>query len=538
MKSTTIQNPKLLLAAVLVILFTTITGFYLYKGILKSADEIVEDNKNFTRTAVAKLVLESRENLSPVWEDHLRGNDKITKASERVADSLLSGHVQSVLSNFYRVEGGFYFYELDEFIGYSFPTIAEPKPAFGPPPRSYNIIREQVRATVDQDSLLTKLHQFDPAIFPLSTQPIYRDGEIIGAAWARIHLERKLATSQSIQSGTFFLTIGAVLFGLAITVIIVWSLRTRIMSIKEGLNTMKHDPAHRLAEHGGPLGFISHSINELTDIQQKEQKKRKKLERELFQKEKMATLGNLIAGTAHEINTPISIIKTRIQIWERKLQQAQGNGSKKPLISDDSLRIVHDEIERVSDLIKRLLYFSKPVRKEKKPVDLHELLSEIVLWLPDAYPGYSLSFQTRWSEPAPIVLADRDSIEQVFVNVLKNAVEVSDKTTTVVIKTEFASEGDLVKVRIRDFGSGISNDIKTQVFDPFFTTKHSGSGLGLSISNEIIKAHHGTIYFQEPSEIDTPLKSENGYTTDRQTVSADVQSKAGTVCVITLPVIS
>src|SRR5690625_5574702 len=154
---------------------------------------------NFTRTASAKLLLDGEQNIEPIWETYLAGRDRITKADERMADSLLSASVQSVLNNFHLVEGGYYFYTLDAFIGYGFPTINDPKPAFGPPPRSYNIIREQVRKSVEEEEILTNLHRFDPAIFPLTTQPVYLDNEIIGAVWTRIHLERKLNAVNSID---------------------------------------------------------------------------------------------------------------------------------------------------------------------------------------------------------------------------------------------------------------------------------------------------------------------------------------------------
>src|SRR5690625_7425643 len=92
----------------------------------------------------------------------------------------------------------------------------------------------------------------------------------------------------------------------------------------------------------------------MTGTQQIEQLKRKKLERDLFQSEKMAALGNLLAGTAHEINTPISIIKTRVQIWERAIQKHQKEMGGKRIISNESLQIVYKEINRVLSLIKRL----------------------------------------------------------------------------------------------------------------------------------------------------------------------------------------
>lgn len=525
------SKQKLLLGLAFVLLFVTVISFYLYRGVLKSADEIIEDNEHLTQIAIEKLVNKSKKHITPVWNQYLEGRNKITKHDERLADSLLSIDVKKILSNFDRFEGGFYFYKLDEFIGYSFPTISEPKPAFGPPPRSYNIIRKQARATIESDTLITKLHKFDPAIFPLSTRPIYAKGKLIGAAWTRIHIERKLSTSQNIQSGTFFLTLGGILLGLFFTIAIVWTLRKRMKEIKEGLKKMKHDPSHRLKEYRGVLGAISRSINEMTDAQKREQNKRKKLERELYQKEKMATLGNLIAGTAHEINTPISIIKTRIQLWERKLRKANLDDTDASIITDKSLQIVHNEIDRVSKLIKRLLLFSKPIGKEKKPVDIHAILEEKLTWLAEAFPSHIISHETHFDPNLPPISADKESIEQVIINILKNSVEASSEDCQIVVETKFLETEGRAEIRIRDFGTGMPEAIKSKIFDPFFTTKHNGSGLGLSICNEIIKAHYGSIHFEKPQKIESLIES-----WDQSTNLDTIKPSVGTVCIIKLPI--
>lgn len=522
---------KLLLLPAFVIIFITGVSFYLYSGILKSAEEIIEDNKVISRNAVEKLVLEGTDHVTPIWEKYLKGKNKITKQDERLADSLISLDVEEVLSNLHRLEGGFYFYNLDAFIGYSFPTIANPKPAFGPPPRSYNIIRNQARSTIQSKLKITKLHEFDPAIFPLSTQPIYADGKLIGAAWARIHIERKLSASQHVQSGTFFLMLVGILLGLAITIIVVWTFRKNIKEIKTGLKKMKYNPYYRIKEYGGVLGVISRLINEMIDTQQEEQKKREKLEKTLFQKEKMATLGNLIAGTAHEINTPIAIIKTRIQIWERKLRKANSKNNSSSLMPDKSLKIIHTEIDRVSKLIKRLLLFSKPIGKEKMAVNIHTLLKEKMDWLVEAFPGHIITSITRFDPAMPPVAVDQESIEQVFINVLKNAVQASEEECEITVETKFLPNENLAQISVRDFGSGMPEDIKPKIFDPFFTTKNNGSGLGLSICNEIIKSHHGSIYFTKPLENNLILE-----TWDQSTNIDTIRPNSGTICIIRLPV--
>src|SRR5690625_4548901 len=155
------DDPTFVLLFAIIIPFTLITVYYLYNKEVQSSEEIIRDNMNFTRTASAKLLLDGEQNIEPIWDTYLAGRDRITKADERMADSLLSASVQSVLNNFHLVEGGYYFYTLDAFIGYGFPTINDPKPAFGPPPRSYNIIRQQVRKSVDGEEVLTHLHRLD-----------------------------------------------------------------------------------------------------------------------------------------------------------------------------------------------------------------------------------------------------------------------------------------------------------------------------------------------------------------------------------------
>lgn len=522
------KSPKFILAGALMILFMIILSIYLYQGVLKSAEEIIEDNKNITQTAVKKLTEQTVNNIEPVWKNHLANRNKITKQEERSVDSLLSISVEQVLTNFHRMEGGYYFAGLDEFLGYSFPTISDPKPAFGPPPRSYNIIREQALQTIQKDTLLSELHQFDPAIFPLSTQPIYIDGEIVAVAWARTHIERKLSTSQTIQSATFFLTVGAILVGLFITVITVWTLRFRMKEIKEGLSEMKYNPDRRLKEYTGAFGVISRSINEMMDTQLKEQDKAKKLQSELHQKDKMASLGNLIAGTAHEINTPISIIKTRIQMWERALKKTQNLNGSSTIVTEESLNIVHNEVKRVSSLIKKLLFFSKPLKNEKTYVNIHDLLMLNIKRVEQAYPGYNFQIQTEFDNKIPEIFADEEAIDHVIINILKNSVEASPESCKLFIKTKLDESEHNIVIKVRDFGIGISDDIKARVFEPFFSKKENGTGLGLSICNEIIIAHNGKIEFSTPEKIHGPISvwEQNGTKT----------SSTGTVTTISLPI--
>jgi two-component system sensor histidine kinase AtoS len=292
---------------------------------------------------------------------------------------------------------------------------------------------------------------------------------------------------------------------------------------------MKYDSSYRLKEYRGVLGVISRAINKMADSWQKEQAERKKLEKELFQKKKMATLGNLIAGTAHEINTPISIIKTRIQICERKSKKANVNDEVS--ISNKSLKIINNEIDRVSNLIKHLLIFSKPIGKEKKPVDIHGLLRNKMDLIIEAFPSHIISYKINFDSDLPPIAADKDLIGQVIMNLLKNSVEASEENCQIIIKTGFLKQDEMAQICIRDFGAGMPEGIKPQIFEPFFTTKNSGTGLGLSICNEIIKSHQGSIHFEKPLEVESFLE-----TWDESTIIDSNESSVGTICIIRLPI--
>lgn len=543
---------------IFIALFIVLSGavlIYQYWSTRQSEEEIINSYKANTESAVNQLVVEAEREMMDVWERYIKGKDAITRAQERYADSLLSDKVEQVLLTFDRVEGGIYFFELDKFVGYSFPTIEEPKPAFGPPPRSYDIIRNQVRKTIKSDELITELHRFDPAIFPLSTKPIFEDGEIIGAAWARRHIERELEASQSFTGQTFFMTVGLILLGLFIALIVVTFLKNRLNDIKESLDLMKTDPSYRLPVRRGVFGFISRSINEMMDDRQLEENKRKQLQQELYQKEKMATLGNLVAGAAHEINTPISIIKSRVQIWERKFYRLPEQQKANSVITPESLQIVQNEVSRVSQLIKRLLLMTKPVGKLYKPVYINSMLEDKLNWLQQSYPSRNISVNTNFDTNLPEIEIDPNAIDQVLINILKNAVEASEQDCRLDISTH--SDTGYITIEICDYGKGIPSAVETQVFDPFFTTKDEGTGLGLSISYEIIKAHGGSLElrsfgtsdhdsdngmskydligsvdaYQQKSSTNSYSEPESGDDTE-----TTVTRSSGTLCIIRLPI--
>jgi len=438
----------------------------------------------------------------------LQHGDTINLASSRFIEDELTEVVRSEVSDKEGLEGGFYILGLDEFIGYAYPTSEDPVPVYGPPPRSYNIIRDQVLASIGQNRALSNLHAFDPAVFPLATYPFEVNGRTAGAVWVRIHIERDLPVARLRK----VLYVATVIFGVGFLVMALFTLflRGSIRSIRTELISTRTHPGYRLKPRGGLFGFISRRINEMLDIIEDEYLQRMELEKLLYQKEKLASLGKLIAAVAHEVGTPLSVIKTRLQMWEMAMERLNGQ---EQVVDPEAMNMVLREINRVSDLMKRLLVFSRPIYEHLRPASVNEIIKEVLGMMELEMPGKQIGVIRRLGDGPYLVNSDPNSLKQVFINVITNAMESLGDRGEIVVETSCDIDEGYMAVRISDDGAGIDEKILEQIFDPFFTTKETGTGLGLAISREIIVSHGGEIKFlgNEPR---------------------------GTICFITLPLIT
>ena len=467
-------------------------ALYLNWSTEQSRSEVVETHKQMTRRGLQQLKLALAPTLDSLVQSGFFSKRELTRSEEKHVDTVLARIAGQVLKAFRGMEGGCYVAQFDQFMGYSFPTSPEPKPAYGPPPRSYHIIRSQVLLSIAQKSPIVELHTFDPATFPLVTEPLVVRGQVLGGVWARIHIERLMPTVSlvSVLLGTAFI----LLLGLVGALVAVWRFRTLVEKLRLGLQTLHNDSAFRFSDTSGVFGYIEHSINEMVDARTQEQRRRAELEAEVHQQDKLASLGKLVARVAHEVKTPLAIVKTRIQMWERKFRKV---GNTDGVVSRDSMDLVLQEIDRLSDLVKRLLVFSKPIVNKRTIVDVNDLLRHVVALVQEEVDERTISLKTAFAEQLPALSLDIRAIEQVFLNIVTNALEAMPGGGELAVATRYFKESNEVGVFIQDSGKGIPDEIRTKIFDPFFTTKEQGTGLGLSISYEIIHAHHGRITFSE-----------------------------------------
>lgn len=224
----------------------------------------------------------------------------------------------------------------------------------------------------------------------------------------------------------------------------------------------------------------------------------------LVHAEKMSSLGQLVAGVAHELNNPINFISGGVPSLRRDVQkladhtlatQREGQFEKVVQRIKTLLDAIEDGASRTSQIVRDLRNFSRLDEAEFKSADIHEAINTTLTLL-----GSKLKDQARVVKDfgaLPPVYCAIGQVNQVFMNLLTNAIQALGADGLITITTRRLDE-DRVQISIRDNGSGMSDEVKARIFDPFYTTKDvgEGTGLGLSISHGIIERHHGTIEVQ------------------------------------------
>src|SRR3989338_1357342 len=229
----------------------------------------------------------------------------------------------------------------------------------------------------------------------------------------------------------------------------------------------------------------------------KEQQEKLLLERDLRQSEKLASVGQLAAGLAHEVGTPLNIIGGRAEYLLRR------DRSSKEI--SENLNIIRSQIDRISGIVRQLLEFSRSREPILRPVDISSLLTNVKRLLEHKIEEKGVEVELAASDSLPRIQADPDLLQQVFINLYLNSLHGMSAGGTIKIRAELTPDGDptsamergedWLRISFEDSGPGIPAEQIGRVFDPFFTTKDigEGTGLGLSVSYGIVKDHGGEI---------------------------------------------
>ena len=210
-----------------------------------------------------------------------------------------------------------------------------------------------------------------------------------------------------------------------------------------------------------------------------------KMQEALLQSEKLAAMGRLTSQIAHELNNPIYGIMNTLELLKTEIPPE----SKRRRILELSL----SEIQRLSEMLRNMLSFSKPEEEKRRPVKIDELIEGILLVMEKQMKESNIQVEVSFDPDVPEIMASTNQMRQVMLNILKNAKEAMPKGGTLFVRT--SKKDHRVLIHIQDTGIGISEEIKDKIFDAFFTTKQKvkGVGLGLSVCYGIIKDHGGEI---------------------------------------------
>jgi two-component system nitrogen regulation sensor histidine kinase GlnL len=241
-----------------------------------------------------------------------------------------------------------------------------------------------------------------------------------------------------------------------------------------------------LSSGGERIGTIL-LLRDLTNVRE--------LEEAVRQADRLSSLGALAAGLAHEIKNPLGGIKGAAQLLEMEFPENEE--------LREYIRVMLKEVQRVNLIVEELLALASPGRLKPDKVNLHRVLSDIVLLQRRATGGREISIQQYFDPSIPPILADEALLTQLFLNLIKNAMEavgeggVVKVTSRVLSDYSMTQKGErrarMVAIDVADNGPGIPAEVLEHLFTPFFTTKSQGTGLGLAICQKIVSEHRGMI---------------------------------------------
>jgi len=255
------------------------------------------------------------------------------------------------------------------------------------------------------------------------------------------------------------------------------------------------------------IGDLSNSFNEMADELMERETSLKKAQHALVQSEKMAAVGTLSAGLAHEVKNPLSAVLGYAQLSKRKLDQ--------PEALEKHLDIIETETKRCNEIISNLMQFSRQEKGEHTQISVNDVVQKSMAIVDHQLSLKNVRIESELADNMPLIYGNANQLQQVLMNLMINAQQaIGDGGGTVGLATQLESQSVLITVS--DTGPGMDDQLAKKIFEPFFTTKPAGkgTGLGLSVTYGIIKDHGGEISVQRASSggakfvIELPLDAE------------------------------
>ena len=234
------------------------------------------------------------------------------------------------------------------------------------------------------------------------------------------------------------------------------------------------------------MGILCRTINQMAEyIEQREKELQKVTQQQICQSEKLASIGRLSAGIAHEINNPLTGVLTFAHLLKEKKNNSEED--------TNDLDVIIRETTRVREIVKGLLDFARQTPFNKELLNINNILHQILILIKNQKEFRRIVIEENYAKNIPDCYCDKNQLQQVFLNIILNAGEAITNTGTITLTTSIKLHHFVIT--IKDTGCGIKKENLNKIFDPFYTTKpvNKGTGLGLSISYGIIQQHGGYI---------------------------------------------
>jgi signal transduction histidine kinase len=458
----------------------------------------------YTKSAVLsgekKRLAETARSLGQEYEDRAdsaRQNNQQPPLDDPNAASsqeLLSLTSRLVLQNLEGIGGGFYSLSGDKLVGSFHASGDVPGGGAEKSPTSQaerQAVTEVARSAATAGEGSERVIVNPTGLFLIAAIPIREGHSAIGSAWS----VRRIADLPGANRFRAYLITAslaaAALASVLLTLLVIRNLQGGVRKIESGLQTLENNLSSRIDTKNEPaeIQHIVQAINRLGLTLKEKMEHEKEIESQLRHAERLASLGRLVAGVAHEVRNPLATIRLRVQMCRRDAADAKVK---------ESCGIALEEIERLNGIVNRLLSFARPIQLQLEPVDLKGLVQERIHSFEELALQRQVQLMTNLPARNFLAVIDKDRIAQVFDNIIQNALEamadhggtLSVTLTSQKVKSETRPR---VNVEFQDTGKGMDSAVVSHVFDPFFTTKPSGTGLGLSISHELVRAHGGDI---------------------------------------------
>jgi signal transduction histidine kinase len=455
-----------------------LAAFIVSNVIIRTEDTLRAEARQMCTTACQELALQ--------YDERTTYGGNLQQLPEAAQDLSLQGISHTVLRAFDGMEGMLYFIKKDKLAGYSTSSDMPAQPNRPPPdnrrPRGprQDFYRDLALRAAKSSEIITEDNQFENNYFVWAAMRT-KSGEAVAITAKRISIAPNLVanTARWWLAGLVFLS----LFGMLGIVSIWYMLRSGVTGINRGLQRLQENFAYRLPQIRGDFSEIAIAINGMAD-------RRAALEEELRRQDRLAALGKVVSGVAHEVKNPLNSMKLTLQLLDRRLKKGVP-------VTHEIQEALH-EIDRLDSIVSRLLAFGRPSIVNRQVQEIAPLVQQAIKMVQEPVGKKSVRILTQGFESALKADVDGPQIVQVLINLLLNAVDASPDSGCIRIEAE--SQDKSSRIRISDQGTGIPEEARVHVFDAYYTTKPNGSGLGLAVSREIVVNHGGILNFETGPE--------------------------------------